>query len=53
MLAAPLLEWLGDCGAAISEHHERFDGKGYPLGLAGHEIALAGRIVAVADSSRS
>jgi HD-GYP domain-containing protein (c-di-GMP phosphodiesterase class II) len=49
-LAGPLLEWLGEWGAAISEHHERFDGMGYPRGLAGHEIAQAGRIVAVADS---
>jgi HD-GYP domain-containing protein (c-di-GMP phosphodiesterase class II) len=49
-LAGPLLEWLGEWGAAISEHHERFDGMGYPRGLAGHEIAFAGRIVAVADS---
>jgi HD-GYP domain-containing protein (c-di-GMP phosphodiesterase class II) len=49
-LAGPLLEWLGEWGAAISEHHERFDGLGYPRGLAGHEIAQAGRIVAVADS---
>ena len=45
-----MLEWLGEWGAAISEHHERFDGMGYPRGLAGHEIAQAGRIVAVADS---
>jgi HD-GYP domain-containing protein (c-di-GMP phosphodiesterase class II) len=49
-LAGPLMEWLGEWGAAISEHHERFDGMGYPRGLAGHEIAQAGRIVAVADS---
>jgi HD-GYP domain-containing protein (c-di-GMP phosphodiesterase class II) len=49
-LAGPLLEWLGEWGAAISQHHERFDGMGYPRGLAGHEIAQAGRIVAVADS---
>ncbi len=30
-------------------HHERWDGRGYPLGTAGEEIALTGRIVAVAD----
>ncbi len=49
-LAAALLPWLGEWGKAIAEHHERFDGKGYPLGLSGREISLAGRIVAVADS---
>ena len=30
-------------------HHERFDGTGYPSGLAGQQIPLAARIVAVAD----
>ena len=30
-------------------HHERYDGGGYPRGLKGNEIPLAGRIVAVAD----
>jgi response regulator RpfG family c-di-GMP phosphodiesterase len=30
-------------------HHERFDGKGYPTGLAGEHIPLAARIVSVAD----
>ncbi|MFS2014644.1 HD domain-containing phosphohydrolase [Azospirillum sp. CT11-132] len=37
-------------GAEIAEsHHEKFDGSGYPRGLAGDAIPLAGRIVAVAD----
>lgn len=30
-------------------HHERWDGRGYPAGLAGEEIPLAARIVAIAD----
>jgi putative two-component system response regulator len=31
-------------------HHERFDGAGYPAGLAGEEIPLPARIVALADA---
>jgi titin len=50
LLTAPLAEWLGEWSASIVQHHERFDGTGYPYGLAGEEISLGGRIVAVADS---
>jgi len=49
-LAAPLATWLGAWAATIAQHHERFDGLGYPYGLAGDDISLGGRIVAVADS---
>jgi putative nucleotidyltransferase with HDIG domain len=49
-IAAPLLSWLGPWGDAIEQHHERFDGGGYPRSLAGEEISLAARIVSVADS---
>jgi HD-GYP domain-containing protein (c-di-GMP phosphodiesterase class II) len=33
----------------ILEHHERFDGSGYPQGLAGGNISIQGRLLAVAD----
>ena len=42
----PVLEMA----AVIAEsHHEKWDGSGYPHGLAGEEIPLVGRIVAIAD----
>jgi response regulator RpfG family c-di-GMP phosphodiesterase len=34
----------------ILNHHERFDGKGYPEGLKGEEIPLGARIIAVVDA---
>lgn len=35
---------------AVLSHHERYDGRGYPRGIAGEEIPLLGRILAVCDS---
>jgi hypothetical protein len=48
-LTSPLRAWLGPWASAIEQHHERFDGTGYPRGLEGAGISLGGRIVAVAD----
>jgi HD-GYP domain-containing protein (c-di-GMP phosphodiesterase class II) len=41
---------LKDVIQAVSCHHERYDGSGYPRGLAGEGIPLLGRIIAVADA---
>ena len=42
--------FLSSVGLVVRASHERFDGRGYPDGLAGEEIPLAARIVAVCDS---
>ena len=47
---AAFADWLGPWAGAATDHHERWDGTGYPAGLTGEEISLAGRIVAVADA---
>lgn len=44
------VEFLGGIVPMIRHHHERFDGRGYPDGLAGEGIPLAARIIAVADT---
>src|SRR5688572_8942233 len=49
-IAGPLAAWLGEDIAAVGQHHERWDGNGYPDRLAGDDIGLAARIVAVTDS---
>lgn len=49
-IVEPLRPWLGDWLSSVDQHHERWDGSGYPLGLSGEGISLAGRIVAVADA---
>ena len=48
-IVRPLGAWLGVWTSAVGYHHERWDGEGYPRGLAGEDIPLPGRIVAVAD----
>ena len=42
----PIIEMAADIAAS---HHEKWDGSGYPNGIAGEAIPLAGRIVAIAD----
>jgi HD-GYP domain-containing protein (c-di-GMP phosphodiesterase class II) len=44
------ITFLAPVRAAIRNHHERWDGKGYPDGLAGDAIPLAARIVNCADT---
>jgi HD-GYP domain-containing protein (c-di-GMP phosphodiesterase class II) len=41
---------LGSAGAIVRSSHERWDGTGYPDGLAGEEIPLGARIIAVCDA---
>ena len=48
-LTAPLMPWLGEWALAVEQHHEKYDGSGYPYGLAGEQISYGARIVAVAD----
>lgn len=36
--------------ATVRHHHERYDGRGYPDGLAGDDIPLAARIIAIVDA---
>lgn len=42
--------WLSLALTIALQHHERFDGSGYPRGLQGSEIDLSARIVAIADA---
>lgn len=49
ILADSESDLLGLAATIALTHHERYDGGGYPAGLAGEEIPLEGRITAVAD----
>jgi len=46
-MAAPELKHIAEY---ILDHHERWDGKGYPQGLAGEEIPILSRVISVVDS---
>jgi HD-GYP domain-containing protein (c-di-GMP phosphodiesterase class II) len=48
--AVESLTWLAPCLPMIVHHHERWDGLGYPDGLAGEDIPLGARIIAVAEA---
>lgn len=41
---------VASAAAVLAQHHERLDGRGYPLGLAGDQICVEAQIVAVVDS---
>jgi len=44
------IEFLSDVRLCILQHHERFDGKGYPNRVSGDDLLLESRILAIADS---
>lgn len=48
-ILSPLV-FLGDIIGLVEQHHERYDGLGYPFGFKGEDIKLGARIMAVADS---
>lgn len=41
--------WLADAADVVGGHHEKFDGTGYPAGLAGEAIPPSARVFAIAD----
>lgn len=44
------LDFLDGVIDLVRQHHERYDGSGYPYGLAGEQIKIGARIIAVADA---
>jgi len=44
------IDFLDDAKAVVLHHHERWDGRGYPEGLAGEDIPVQARVFAVADA---
>lgn len=44
------IEFLQGASRVVAQHHEQWDGSGYPLGLRGEEIDICARIFSVADA---
>lgn len=44
------IEFLNRASRVVAQHHEKWDGSGYPLGLSGEDIDICARIFAVADA---
>jgi putative nucleotidyltransferase with HDIG domain len=44
------IEFLNRASCVVAQHHEKWDGSGYPLGLLGEDIDICARIFAVADA---
>ena len=44
------IPFLKPCAVIVRHHHERYDGKGYPHGVAGEQIPLGARLFALADT---
>ncbi len=44
------VEQMAGIAAIVRHHHERWDGRGYPAGLAGRETPIGARIIAIADA---
>ena len=44
------IEFLEGAARVVAQHHEKWDGSGYPLGVSGEDIDLCARIFAVADA---
>ena len=44
------LRFLDEARTIVAQHHEKWDGSGYPLGLRGEEITLSARVLFVADA---
>ena len=50
MMSNHEIERIRKAAFIVEEHHERYDGKGYPYGLVGNEISIEASIVSVVDA---